>query len=140
MSTSLASNVRQPFDESSSCMQINDKEDGKKFVCDEEPHMLSPKQGFGYYPIILGQKLGKGKLEIMRKLGWAGHSSVWLACTLKYVHLLAPIYAVHGIGYVRNAYPVKYLCQGSYHQYNGRRAGWIASQEYYWNDGMECHH
>src|SRR5882762_2394902 len=109
MSTSLAPNVKRPFDESSSCVRINDKEDGEEFVCDEEPHMLSPKQGFGYYPITLGQKLGKCKLEIVRKLGWAGYSSIWLARTLEYVRLLASIYAVDGIDYVRNAYPAKYV-------------------------------
>ena len=59
MSTSLAPNVKRPFDESSTSVQINDKEDGEEFVCDEEPHMLSPEQGFGYYPITLGQKLGE---------------------------------------------------------------------------------
>ena len=59
MSTSLAPNVKRPFDESSTSVRINDKEDGEEFVCDEEPHMLSPEQGFGYYPITLGQKLGE---------------------------------------------------------------------------------
>jgi serine/threonine-protein kinase SRPK3 len=65
MSTSLAPNVKRPFDESSTSVRINDKEDGEELVCDEEPHMLSPEQGFGY-PITLGQKLGEGKLEIVR--------------------------------------------------------------------------
>ena len=55
MSTSLAPNVKRPFDESSTSVRINDKEDGEEFVCDEEPHMLLPEQGFGYYPITLGQ-------------------------------------------------------------------------------------
>ncbi|KAG1744912.1 uncharacterized protein EDB91DRAFT_1345806 [Suillus paluster] len=84
MSTSLAMahNVKRHLDESSVCVQINDKDDGEEFVCDEEPHMLSPEQGFGYYSIILGQQFGEGKLEIARKFGWAGHSSVWLARTL----------------------------------------------------------
>lgn len=82
MSTSSAPNVKRPFDQSSTSVRINDKEDGEEFVCDEEPHMLSPEQGFGYYPITLGQKLGEDKLEIVRKLGWAGYSSVWLARTL----------------------------------------------------------
>jgi serine/threonine-protein kinase SRPK3 len=85
MSASLPANVKRHFDESSTSVRINDKEDGEEFVCDEEPHMLSPEQGFGYYPITLGQKLGEGKLEIVRKLGWAGYSSVWLARTLGYV-------------------------------------------------------
>lgn len=86
MSTSLAPNVKRPFDESSTSVRINDKEDGEEFVCDEEPHMLSPEKGFGYYPITLGQKLGESKLEIVRKLGWASYSSVWLARTLGYMH------------------------------------------------------
>ena len=34
-------------------------------------HILTPEQGQGYYP-----------LEIVRKLGRAGYSSVWLARTL----------------------------------------------------------
>ena len=87
MSASLAADVKRPFDESSTSVRINNKEDGEEFVCDEEPHMLSPEQGFGYYPINLGQKLGEGKLEIVRKLGWAGYSSVWLARTIGYVRL-----------------------------------------------------
>jgi serine/threonine-protein kinase SRPK3 len=29
-------------------VRINDKDDGEAFMCDEEPHMLSPEQGFGY--------------------------------------------------------------------------------------------
>jgi len=64
MSTSLAPGVKRPFDESSTSVRINDKEDGEEFVCDEEPHMLSPEQGFGYYPITLGQKLGRTSLRL----------------------------------------------------------------------------
>jgi serine/threonine-protein kinase SRPK3 len=69
----------QPFDESSTSVRINDIDDGEEFLCDEEPHMLTPEQGYGYYPITLGTLLHDGKLEIVRKLGWAGYSSVWLA-------------------------------------------------------------
>ncbi|KAG1790374.1 kinase-like domain-containing protein [Suillus variegatus] len=80
MSTSLT--CKSYLNESSVLVKINDKDDGDIFVCDEEPHMLSPEQGFGYYPITLGRRLGGGRLEIVRKLGWAGYSSVWLARTL----------------------------------------------------------
>lgn len=73
----------KPFDESSSSVRIKDDGDGEEFVCDEEPHMLTPEQGFGYYPLTLGQQLKEGKLEIVRKLGWASYSSVWLAQSLK---------------------------------------------------------
>jgi serine/threonine-protein kinase SRPK3 len=69
------------FDESSTTIRINDKKDGETFDCDEEPHMLTPEQGFGYYPLTIGQQLHEGKLEVVRKLGWAGNSSVWLART-----------------------------------------------------------
>jgi len=82
MSTSLAADVQRPLDEVLISVRINDKDDGKEFVCEEEPLMLSPEQGFGYYRITLGQQLGEGKLDIVRKLGWAGYSSVWLARTL----------------------------------------------------------
>jgi serine/threonine-protein kinase SRPK3 len=74
-----------PFDQSSTSVRINDKDDGEEFICDEEPHMLSSMLGHGYYPLTLGQKLGDGKFEIVRKLGWASNSSVWLARTLGYV-------------------------------------------------------
>ena len=56
-------------------------EDGEEFTCDEEPHMLGPELGYGYYPVALGQFIHGGKLEIVRKLGWATSSSVWLART-----------------------------------------------------------
>lgn len=72
------------FDESSTSVLINDKEDGKTFVCDEEPHILTPERGYGYYPLTLGQQLDEGKIEIVRKLGWAGNSSVWLARAHRY--------------------------------------------------------
>lgn len=81
MST-LAPDVKRPFDQPLMSVRINDKDDGEAFMCDEEPHMLSHEQGLGYYPITLGQQLGGGKLQIVRKLGWAGYSSVWLARTL----------------------------------------------------------
>ncbi|KAG2146239.1 kinase-like domain-containing protein [Suillus clintonianus] len=92
-STSLARDVQRTWNDLPVRVQpeINDKDDGGQFVFDEEPLALSPEKGFGYYPITLGQQLGEGKLEIVRKLGWAGHSSVWLARTLG------------------NAYPAKYV-------------------------------
>lgn len=76
---SLMSGDVKTYDESATTVRINDKDDGEEFVCDEEPHMLTPEQGYGFYPITLGQLLHDGKLEIVRKLGWAGYSSVWLA-------------------------------------------------------------
>jgi serine/threonine-protein kinase SRPK3 len=83
MSTSAAANVKKRFEEELvTSVRINDKDDGETFMCDEEPHMIPPELGHGYYPITLGQQLGEGKLEIVRKLGWASSSSVWLARTL----------------------------------------------------------
>ena len=62
---------------------INEDATGS-FFCDEEPHMLGPERGpLGYYPLQLGQvfhhDITKQKYEIVRKLGWGQHSSVWLA-------------------------------------------------------------
>jgi len=48
-------------------------------VCDEEPHMLPPETGHGYNPLSLGDSLADGKYQIVRKLGWGGYSSAWLA-------------------------------------------------------------
>ncbi|KAH7921680.1 kinase-like protein [Leucogyrophana mollusca] len=86
----MSSDVK-PYNETWSSVRVSDRDDGERFVCDEEPHMLKPEQGYGYYPLTLGQQLADGKLEIVRKLNWAGYSSVWLARTHK------------------NAYPVKYV-------------------------------
>jgi serine/threonine-protein kinase SRPK3 len=84
MSISLNSHhdARRAFDQSSTKVQLNDK-GGEEFLCDEEPHMLPAELGYGYYPIALGQHLHNQKLEIVRKLGWASYSSVWLARTLE---------------------------------------------------------
>ena len=61
----------------------DDNDDGSNdddiFDCDEEPHVLTHHSGYGYYPMTLGDQLHKGKYEVVRKLGWAGYSSVWLA-------------------------------------------------------------
>lgn len=54
---------------------------------DEEPFMLSVSYGpFGYFPMTLGEKLPQD-YQILRKLGWARNSSVWLAVDSVYVHL-----------------------------------------------------
>ncbi|KAF8478755.1 kinase-like domain-containing protein [Gautieria morchelliformis] len=82
ISTIVRPAAKIPFNQSTTSVRINDKDDGEEFICDEELHMLSPMLGHGYYPISLGQKLGDGKFEIVRKLGWATNSSVWLARTL----------------------------------------------------------
>ncbi|KAI0720711.1 kinase-like domain-containing protein [Cerioporus squamosus] len=55
-----------------------------EFTCDEEPHMLDMQHGgpIGYIPLQLGQvfeDLEGGQYDIVRKLGWATNSSVWLA-------------------------------------------------------------
>jgi hypothetical protein len=52
------------------------EDDGEGFVCDEELRMLAHEQGFRYCPIALGMLLHDGKLDIVRKLGWAGYSCV----------------------------------------------------------------
>jgi serine/threonine-protein kinase SRPK3 len=69
----------KPFDRSVPSVRINN------FVCDEEPHMLSPETGYGYNPLNLGQKLHDGKYETVGKLGFGGYSSAWLASVCKYV-------------------------------------------------------
>lgn len=61
-----------------------DDDDGEAFYTDEEPIMLGPELGFGYCPLSIGQIIDErncklGKLEIVRKLGWATYSTVWLA-------------------------------------------------------------
>ncbi|KAH9848006.1 kinase-like protein [Lenzites betulinus] len=47
--------------------------------CPEEPHMLHPKDGpWGFFPMRIGQLL-MDKYEIVRKLGYGAHASIWLA-------------------------------------------------------------
>lgn len=60
-------------------VEITEEDDGETFEYDEEPHMFPLNIGTGFYPMSLGQKLDDGKYEIVRKLGYGGHSSVWLA-------------------------------------------------------------
>jgi serine/threonine-protein kinase SRPK3 len=73
------------FNESVTTVKLKDHDDDQgTFVCDEEPHMLAPELGYGYYPLLLGERLDGGKYEIVRKLGWAGYSSVWLASVCRY--------------------------------------------------------
>ncbi|KAI0329140.1 kinase-like protein [Cubamyces sp. BRFM 1775] len=47
--------------------------------CPEEPHAGNPLK---YYPNRLGQTLDSGRYEVVRKLGWGGWASVWLAKVL----------------------------------------------------------
>jgi serine/threonine-protein kinase SRPK3 len=47
--------------------------------------MLAPELGYGYYPLTLGERLHNDKYEVVRKLGWGGVSSVWLAKIHEYV-------------------------------------------------------
>ncbi|KAK7021769.1 hypothetical protein VNI00_017280 [Paramarasmius palmivorus] len=57
------------------------EEEGTDFMCDEEPHMLSYPFAPGYLPMRFGDILSSQKCEyeVVRKLGWGGSSSVWLA-------------------------------------------------------------
>ncbi|KAG1901461.1 kinase-like domain-containing protein [Suillus fuscotomentosus] len=73
-SSPVAHDIKRPLKDPFVHVQINDKDDGEEFMCDEEPLYF-----------------GEGKLQIVRKLGWAGNSNVWLARTLG------------------NAYPAKYV-------------------------------
>ncbi|KIO34399.1 hypothetical protein M407DRAFT_16924 [Tulasnella calospora MUT 4182] len=49
------------------------------FICDEEPNVLSAQKGFGYLPIVPDKTLCDGQFRVIRKLGWGGNSTVWLA-------------------------------------------------------------
>lgn len=50
--------------------------------------MWGTKEGpWGFFPMKLGQLL-KGKYEIVRKLGYGTHASIWLAKVQKYVSRL----------------------------------------------------
>ena len=51
----------------------------------EEDFALSADEGGGFYPMRLGETFDNGRFVIMRKLGWGGFSSVWLARDHKYV-------------------------------------------------------
>lgn len=65
--------------------EVLELKDGRRFICDEEAHMLPHPQGDGYWGLSLGSKIYKSKYEIVRKLGWGAESSVWLAKEERYV-------------------------------------------------------
>lgn len=53
--------------------------------------MLHPKDGpWGFFPMKLGQ-LFRDKYEIVRKLGYGTHASIWLAKVQKYVHCICVV-------------------------------------------------
>ena len=67
-----------------------DPKDPIEVRCHEEPHMLGPDSGFaGYCPLELGHTIEDpdgGTYEIIRKLGWASYSNVWLTLYRKYAY------------------------------------------------------
>ena len=89
LSRNLNSKVagERAFDESLTTIKLTDDDGGGDdrgtFVCDEEPHMLVPELGYGYYPLTLRERIAGDKYEIVRKLGWGQNSSVWLASVCK---------------------------------------------------------
>ncbi|TDL24708.1 kinase-like protein [Rickenella mellea] len=76
-----------PFEESGIRVKIRDNEVGGEegvFYSDEEPHFLKPELGFGFNPLMLGDHLDNinprsTTYVVVRKLGYGGTSSVWLA-------------------------------------------------------------
>jgi len=52
----------------------------------EEPLGLGAKQGHGYLRVEFGDAIGPDKrYKVIRKLGWGGNSSVWMAFDEEYV-------------------------------------------------------
>ncbi|KAG6896727.1 hypothetical protein C0993_008133 [Termitomyces sp. T159_Od127] len=53
---------------------------GEIYHFDEEPLILPKDLGYGYYPVALGDVIpfGRASLRVVRKLGWANGSTVWL--------------------------------------------------------------
>jgi serine/threonine-protein kinase SRPK3 len=64
------------------------------YPCPEEPIMLSPSQGFGFFNLGVGAKLNQGKYDIVRKLGWGGYSNVWLAKSTRSVQSSGHFFAL----------------------------------------------
>lgn len=54
-------------------------QDKLDFTFDEEPLVLPKTDGYGYFPISIGQTLLDGRYNILRKLGWGMGSTVWLS-------------------------------------------------------------
>lgn len=54
-------------------------QDKLDFTFDEEPLVLPKNEGYGYFPISIGQTPLAGRYSILRKLGWGMGSTVWLS-------------------------------------------------------------
>lgn len=53
---------------------------GEIYHFDEEALIIPTDLGYGYYPVALGDVISfdQTSLRVIRKLGWANGSSVWL--------------------------------------------------------------
>ncbi|CAA7266685.1 unnamed protein product [Cyclocybe aegerita] len=75
-------NIMIPLDQSFNVDFWLQNEDGKSvdLTFSEEPLGMPAEYGFGYPIVNFGQRFGpEGRYEVIRKLGWGGYSSIWLA-------------------------------------------------------------
>jgi len=69
----------------------------------EEPLDLPVAEGGGFYPARIGQKIDRGKLEIIRKLGHGPRSSTWLVWdAAEHWYLAVKIYTVAGSAHAQS--------------------------------------